>query len=124
LRKDSPRLVLNEEREANLKARLETDAVVQNIYAAIKEVIRGVAALSQDGKRLTLEILSHPGFTPSAISLDPPPLELGTMKEGLKRLEIRFPAWTLEANNRLSIKVRLVGDIGRLQDEQRLRRIS
>ncbi len=36
LRKDSPRLVLNEEREANLKARLETDAVVQNIYAAIK----------------------------------------------------------------------------------------
>ncbi|MBT4504535.1 MAG: hypothetical protein HOC74_42815 [Gemmatimonadetes bacterium] len=106
--KDSGRsLLVEDEIEAADEAQLIT---WQLITQADVEVTRGGAALSQDGKRLTLEILSHPGFTPSAISLDPPPLELDTMKEGLKRLEIRFPAWTLEANNRLSIKVRLVGD--------------
>ncbi|NKB68979.1 MAG: hypothetical protein GKR89_18075 [Candidatus Latescibacteria bacterium] len=106
--KDSRRsLLIEDEIEAAAEAQLLT---WQLLTQADVKLTRGGATLSQDGKRLTLEILSHPGFTPSVISLDPPPLQLDTMKEGLKRLEIRFPAWTLEADNRLSIKVRLVGD--------------
>ena len=37
LRKGLPRLVLNAENEANLKERLQTDPVVQNIYRGIQE---------------------------------------------------------------------------------------
>jgi hypothetical protein len=44
----------------------------------------------------------------SVISLYPPPMDIDTQKEGLKRLEIRIPAWTIEGDN-LSIKVRLAG---------------
>ena len=42
LRKESPRLVLNKALEDNLKERLKTDAVVQNIYKAIKLQAEGV----------------------------------------------------------------------------------
>jgi len=72
------------------------------------ELIEGGAMLKQDGKIIKLEILSHPDFTPSVISLDPPPFYLDTKKEGLKRLEIRFPSWTVK-DHKLSIKVRLAG---------------
>ena len=65
--------------------------------------------MKQDGKSLKLEILSHPEFTPTVISLYTPPLYVDTKKEGLKRLEIRFPAWTIE-DDTLSIQVRLAGD--------------
>ena len=104
--KDSSRSLLIEDAiETTDNAQLIT---WQLITQADVEVIRGGAVLSQDGRRLTLELLSHPGFTPSVISLDPPPLELDTMKDGLKRLEIRFPAWIIE-DNKLSIRVRLAG---------------
>ena len=42
LRKESPRLGLNKQSEANLKERLKTDPVVQNIYKAIKLRAEGV----------------------------------------------------------------------------------
>lgn len=87
-----------------------TDLITwQLITQADVEITRGGATLRQDGKRLTLEILSHPELTPSVISLDPPPLYLDTKRDGLKRLEIRFPAWIIE-DDKLSIRVRLAGD--------------
>jgi hypothetical protein len=45
----------------------------------------------------------------SVISLDPAPLELDRQIEGLKRLEIRIPAWTVEGE-KTNIRVRLSGD--------------
>ncbi|MCK4855140.1 MAG: hypothetical protein KAT31_12775, partial [Bacteroidales bacterium] len=70
------------------------------------EVVKGGAILKQDGKELKLENLSHPNLAVSIVSLYPAPLELDRQIEGLKRLEIRIPAWTVEGNN-CKIKVRL-----------------
>jgi hypothetical protein len=88
----------------------DTDLITwQLITQADVEVSRGGAILRQDGKSLTLKISSHPTFTPSVISLDPPPLELDTKKDGLKRLEIRFPAWVI-ADDKLSVQVSISGN--------------
>ena len=73
------------------------------------EIIDGGAILCKDGKSLKVENLSHPELMISVISLNPPPLYVDTKKEGLKRLEIRIPAWTIEAN-KAKIKVRLSSD--------------
>ncbi|MEP3446300.1 MAG: heparinase II/III family protein [Flavobacteriaceae bacterium] len=73
------------------------------------ELVKGGAILRQNGKSIRLEILSHPDFTPSVVSLDPPPLYLDMKKEGLKRIDIRYPAWVAE-EDKLEIKVRLVGN--------------
>ena len=67
------------------------------------------AILSMDGKSLKVENLSHPELMISVISLNPPPIYVDTKKEGLKRLEIRIPAWTIEGEN-CTIRVRLSGD--------------
>lgn len=73
------------------------------------EIVEGGAVLRQDGKSLKLENLSHPGFTFSVISLDPPPLALDKTIENLKRLELQIPVWTVE-NEKTNIKVRLTGE--------------
>jgi hypothetical protein len=52
--------------------------------------------------------VSHPGFTFSVISLNPPPFKFDKNIENLKRLELRIPAWTVE-NGKTNIKVRLSG---------------
>jgi len=67
------------------------------------------AVLKQDGKTLKLEILSHPELQLSVVSLYPAPLELDRQIEGLKRIEIRIPAWTIQGG-KTNIKVRLSGD--------------
>jgi len=67
------------------------------------------AILKQDGKRLDLEILSPENLQISLISLDPPPLEIDKTIKGLKRIEIRIPAWTVN-NNKCNIRVRLAGE--------------
>ncbi len=67
------------------------------------------AVLKQDGKKLNLEILSHPGLSVSVIALDPPPLPIDKTIENLKRIEIRIPAWTVE-NGKMNLKVRLSGE--------------
>jgi len=67
------------------------------------------ARLSQDGKYLNIEILSHPELSFSVVSLDPAPLELDAKKPGLKRLEIRIPGWTI-SDGICHLKVRLSGD--------------
>ena len=57
--------------------------------------------LPADTVRLRLENLSHPELNVSIISLDPPPLKLDRKIVGLKRVEIRLPAY-------LSVKRKVV----------------
>ena len=73
------------------------------------EIVEGGAILMQDGITLNLENLSHSDLTVSVVSLYPAPLELDKQIEGLKRLEIRIPAWTIEGG-KTKIKVRLSGE--------------
>ena len=75
----------------------------------------GGAILKQGGKQLKLENLSHPQLDVSIISLDPPPLALDKTIEGLKRIEIRMPAYLfnqkegLPAGSQGKLTVRLSG---------------
>ncbi|MEI6140129.1 MAG: heparinase II/III family protein [Mariniphaga sp.] len=67
------------------------------------------AVLKQDGKTLKLTILEPSGIKVSVISLDPPPMEIDKTIKGLKRIEIRLPAYLVK-NKVGAIKVRLSGD--------------
>jgi hypothetical protein len=67
------------------------------------------ARLVEEGKQLKLEILTPENLVISVISLDPPPLALDRKIDGLKRIEIRIPAYLFK-NGRSSIKVRLAGE--------------
>jgi hypothetical protein len=71
--------------------------------------VKGGAVLRQEGKELHLTILSPEKLEISVISLDPPPLEIDKTIEGLKRIEIRIPAYTVSANRGM-LKVRLAGN--------------
>ncbi|MCB0732323.1 MAG: heparinase II/III family protein, partial [Ignavibacteriae bacterium] len=78
----------------------------QLITTADVEIIQGGAILHQDSKELRIENISHPNLTFSVISLDPAPLKLDRQIEGLKRIELRIPVWTLETGKG-EIKIRL-----------------
>jgi len=105
-RKDSHRsLVIQDEIEITSEVELVTWQLITQADVAVH---CGGATLTQDGKKLSFEVASHPELTPSVVSLNPPPMELDTMKEGLKRLELRFSAWTIK-DDALSIRVRLAG---------------
>lgn len=105
--KDSPlSVIIHDKIETNEKTNQIT---WQLITTAEVEVVSGGAILKQDGKTLNLENLSHPDFTVSVIPLYPAPSKLDKEIEGLKRLEIRIPAWTIE-NNKVEIEVRLSGE--------------
>ena len=64
------------------------------------------ALLKQSGKELNLKISSPAGVRVSTIMMDPPPLKLDRRIEGLKRIEIRIPAYFI-AGGKGTIKVRL-----------------
>ncbi|WP_340113168.1 heparinase II/III domain-containing protein [Maribellus mangrovi] len=81
----------------------------QLMTTADVEIVDGGAVLTQDGKTLKLENLSHPELMVSLVSLDPTPLELDRQIPGLKRIELRIPAWTIDGD-RAKIKVRLIGE--------------
>jgi hypothetical protein len=81
----------------------------QMMTTADVELVPGGAVLTQDGKELQLENLSHPDLDISIVSLYPAPLELDRQIENLKRIEIRIPAWTIEGG-KTKIKVRLSGE--------------
>jgi len=105
--KDGPASILIED---NIEISEETELITwQLMTQADVQIVDGGAVLSQEGKSIKVENLSHPELTMSVISLNPPPLYIDTMKEGLKRLEIRIPAWTIE-DEELSIRVRLAGE--------------
>jgi len=80
----------------------------QMITTAEVEIVRGGAILRQSGKKLKLENLDHPELMVSVISLDPPPFYLDRKISGLKRIEIRLPAYLVK-DGKGSFKVRLTG---------------
>jgi hypothetical protein len=105
--KDSPTSLLIED---NITLSEETDLITwQLMTTADVKIVNGGALLQQDGKELKLENLSHPNLDISIVSLYPAPLKLDRQMEGLKRIEIRIPAWTVEGDQ-CHIKVRLAGE--------------
>ncbi|NRB53280.1 MAG: heparinase II/III family protein [Saprospiraceae bacterium] len=104
--KDSPTSLLIED---ELEVTTSTQEITwQLMTTAEVEMVKGGALLRKDGKVLKMDILSHPEMTISVISLDPPPFALDRRIEGLKRIEIRYPAY-LFADGKGQIKVRLSG---------------
>ena len=86
-----------------------TQSIVwQMMTTADVEVVKGGAILRQNGKELKLDNLAHPELSLSVISLDPPPFYLDRKIDGLKRIEIRLPAYLLK-NGEGAFKVRLSG---------------
>ena len=81
----------------------------QLLTQAAVEIVPGGAILRQDGKEVILENISHPELLISVVSLDPAPLELDRQMPGLKRLEIRIPAWTIKDGKDV-IRVQLAGN--------------
>ena len=64
------------------------------------------ALLKQAGERLKLENLSHPELQLSVVSLDPPPLRLDRKIDGLKRIELRIPAYIVsDASTKIRIRL-------------------
>lgn len=72
------------------------------------ELTENGVILMQSGKTLRVENISHPGLAMSVVSLYPAPLQLDRQMKGLKRVELRIPAWTID-NGKTTIKVRLSG---------------
>jgi hypothetical protein len=104
--KDSPTSILIEDMiETNDETALITWQLMTT--ADIKFAEDG-ATLSQDGKSLKIENLSHPDLGFSVVSLDPPPLELDRQIGNLKRIELYIPVWTFKGEE-LYIKMRLSG---------------
>jgi hypothetical protein len=105
--KDSPISIIIED---NIETNEKTQSITwQMITQAEVEFVKGGAVLKQDGKTLILENQSHPELSLSVVSLYPAPLKLDRQMEGLKRIEIRIPAWTIQGG-KTNIKVRLSGN--------------
>ena len=105
--KDGPQSLLIEDQIETIPA---TKMVTwQLMTTADVELVKGGALLTQNGKKLKLENLSHPEISVSVISLYPAPLELDRQIPGLKRLELRIPAYLLKGGKG-KIGVRLMGE--------------
>jgi len=105
--KDSPiSILIEDEIEKSDKTNFIT---WQLMTTANVEIVEGGALLKHEGKELKVENLTHPEINFSVISLSPAPLELDKQIEGLKRLELRIPAWTIEGD-KTRIKIRLSGN--------------
>lgn len=104
--KESNRSVLIEDKFTISKS---TQSIVwQLMTTADVEIVQGGAILRKDGKQLKLDNLANPELSISVIQLDPPPLYLDLKIDGLKRLEIRVPAYLVK-NGEGMFKVRLSG---------------
>lgn len=104
--KDSPISILIDD---EIEKSDETKFIIwQLLTVADVEIVDGGAILKQYGKELKITNLTHPEINFSVISLYPAPLKLDKQIEGLKRLELRIPAWTIEGD-KTRIKVRLSG---------------
>ena len=104
--KDSPTSIVVEDQ---LQTSAKTKSIIwQLMTTADVEIVKGGAILHQDGQLLKLENLSGTDYALSIVSLYPAPLKLDKQIKGLKRIEMRIPAWTL-ANGTGTIKVRLSG---------------
>ncbi len=104
--KDSPTALVIEDR---LVATDSTQMVTwQLMTTAAVAITPNGAILSQDGKQLRLENLSHPNISVSVIALDPPPMALDRQIKNLKRIELRIPVYVFD-DKKTTIKVRLSG---------------
>jgi len=65
------------------------------------------AFLTQDNKELKMKINEPSDLQVSVVSMDPPPLPYDKKMEGLKRIEIQIPAYTLEEYKVNTISVTL-----------------
>lgn len=92
-KEEATSLVITDEIETLPETKLIT---WQLMTTADVEIIKGGATLRQDGKTLKISNLSHPDFSLSVVSLDPAPLALDRQIKGLKRIELRVPAWTIK----------------------------
>ncbi len=102
--KDSPEsLIIEDDIETTDSTKLIT---WQLMTTADVEFVPNGVILEQEGKKLLVENVSHPELAMSVVSLYPAPLELDRQMKGLKRVELRIPAWTLE-NGKTRVKVRL-----------------
>lgn len=102
--KDSPvSLLIEDDIETLDSTRLIT---WQLLTTSDVELTKEGAILSSGDKKLKVENLSHPGWSMSVVSLYPAPLELDRQMEGLKRVELRIPAWTIK-NKKDKVKIRL-----------------
>ena len=105
--KDSPiSILIEDEIEKSDKIKFIT---WQLMTVANIEIVEGGAILKHEGKELKVENLTHPEINFSVISLSPAPLELDKQIEGLKRLELRIPVWTIEGD-KTKITIRLAGN--------------
>jgi hypothetical protein len=89
------RFILTEPRsfqiEDQFEVNQETETItLQFLTQARVELKPGGAVLSQEGRKLLLEIESHPQHMLKVISLDPPPLDIDRRIQGLKRIDITF----------------------------------
>jgi hypothetical protein len=103
IKPDNKSIVIEDHIVTNVHTKMIT---WQLMTQADVSIVDGGAILSQNGKKIKLENLSHPQIMVSVISLDPAPLALDKQIDGLKRLEIRIPAWTIE-NGEDTIEVKL-----------------
>jgi len=104
--KEDDRSILIEDHFTTTKT---TQSIVwQMMTTADVEIVKGGAILRQDGKELKLENLANPELQVSVIQLDPPPFYLDRKMDGLKRIEIRMPAY-LAKDGEGTFKVRLSG---------------
>lgn len=102
--KDSPTsLIIDDQIETSESTKIIT---WQLMTTADVLITSDGAVLRQDGKELKIDNLTHPELTFSVISLDPAPMKLDRQIEGLKRIELRIPAWTCK-NGKDHIRIRL-----------------
>lgn len=104
--KDSPNSLVIED---YIEPHEATQAITwQMMTTAAVEIIDGGAKLTQQGRVLELQNLSHPQISVTVVDLNPPPIELDVEIPGLKRIEIKIPAKSFNEKNG-PLKVRLQG---------------
>lgn len=95
-------LIIEDTFEISTKTKIIT---WQMMTTADVKITSDGAILSQDGKQLMLQNLSHPEIQVNIILLDPPPLNMDKKMTGLKRIEIKIPAEKLIKNGVLKIRL-------------------
>lgn len=106
VKKDDHTLLIEDELELEESTEFVIWAMMTQAEVTTKP---GGAILTQDRKTLNLEIVMPGELQVSVVALDPPPLYYDKKIDGLKRIEIRIPAYVFE-NNKGKISVELKGN--------------
>lgn len=88
----------------------ETEMItLQFLTQAKVELKPGGAVLSQEGRKIRLEIESHPRHMLRVISLDPPPLNIDRQIEELKRIDVTFEIGRDIQGHSLDVRTKISG---------------